>query len=273
MEILPFTGYYITMLGIAIILDAICPFLKIYWHFAFSIKQIINNYQFWRIFTNFLVKPTKRFDMGIVFDIIYLYSHVYQLEKDAKYSRKYSNFIMTLILLCSLNVILTFLLYFIFEAKESRSLIKEIIYSFMAISSYKNPNDKTIVFYIPVRNKYVPLATMFFSVTTSGSGELEVFRKPIIGFISGYAYCLLIEKLNINITPKFLKKLLKEPVYEGRKLFMDSDDNDVFGTKKGKKILMNINPNDTTNTAFRNKESVFEGNEYKEFNKNNIKWD
>jgi len=272
MELLPFTGYYITMLGIAIILDAICPFLKIYWHFAFSIKQIINNYQLWRIFTNFLVKPTKRFNTGIIFDIIYLYSHIYNLEKEAKSSRKYSNFIMTIVLLCSLNVILTFLLYFIFEAKESRSLIKELIYSFMAISSYKNPNDKTIVFYIPVKNKYVPLATMFFNVTTSGSGELEVFRKPIIGFISGYIFCFLIEKMQLNITPNILKRLLKEPIYE-RKIFRDNDENESLGNKKGKKLLMNINPNDTTNIAYRKKDSVVEGNEFKDFNKDNIKWD
>ena len=65
----------------------------------------------------------------------------------------------------------------------------------MAISSYKHPNDKTIVFYIPVRNKYVPIATIFFSITTNRDGDLEIFRKPIIGFISGYIFCFLIEKL------------------------------------------------------------------------------
>jgi len=271
MELLPFTGYYITMLVIAIILDAICPFLKIYWYFAFSIKQITQNYQFWRIFTNFLVKPAKSFSMGIVFDIIYLYSHIYKLELESKSSRKYSKFVMTLLLLCFLNVILTFLLYYIFEAKESRSLINELIYSFMAISSYKYPNDKTLVFYIPVRNKYVPLATMFFRVTTNNNGDLDIFRKPIIGFISGYVFCILIEKLQIDITPNILKRLLKEPIYnQGRKLYTDNNENE--GNPK-KKILMNINPNNSTNVAFRNKESVVEGNEFTDFNKNNIKWD
>ena len=53
MELLPFTGYYITMLVISIILDAICPFLHIYWYFAFSFKQIFENFQIWRIFTNY----------------------------------------------------------------------------------------------------------------------------------------------------------------------------------------------------------------------------
>ena len=272
MELLPFTGYYITMLIIAIILDSIFPFLQIYWHFAFSIKQIKENYQFWRIFTNFLVKPIKKFNMGIIFDIIYLYSNIYKLELEAKSSRKYSNFIMIIIFLCLFNVLLTFLFYYIFDAQESRSLIKELIYSFMAISSYKYPNEKTIVFYFPVRNKYVPLANMFFSVTTSGSGDLEVFRKPIIGFISGYAFYFVVEKLKINITPNLLKKLLKEPIFE-RKIYRDSDESESYNFSKKKKILMNINPNDSTNTAFRSKESVVEGNEFTDFNKDNIKWD
>ena len=141
----------------------------------------------------------------------------------------------------------------------------------MAISSYKYPNDKTLVFYIPVRNKYVPLATMFLNVTTKSNGDLDIFRKPIIGFISGYAFCILIEKFQIDIIPNILKKLLKEPIYnQGRKIFRDNDENE--GNSK-KKILMNINPNDSTNVAFRNKESVVEGNEFTDFNKNNIKWD
>ncbi len=53
MELLPFAGYYITMLGIAIILDAICPFLKIYWHFDLVLNKlliIINYGEYLQIF-------------------------------------------------------------------------------------------------------------------------------------------------------------------------------------------------------------------------------
>ena len=192
MELLPFTGYYITMLIISIILDAICPFLHIYWYFAFSFKQIFVNFQIWRIFTNYLVKPTKRLNIGIIFDIIYLYSHIYKLELEAKYSKKYSKFIFTLGLLVILNIITTFCFYIFFSVKESRSLINELIYSFMAISSYKNPNDKTIVFYIPVKNRYVPIATIFFNVSSNTQGDLTSVKKSIIGFISGYVYCFLV---------------------------------------------------------------------------------
>ena len=269
MELLPFTGYYITMLIISIILDTLCPFLYIYWHFAFSFKQIFDNFQIWRFFTNFLVKPTKRLNIGIIFDIIYLYSHIYKLELEAKYSKKYSKFIFTLGLLIILNIITTFSFYIFFSIKESRSLINELIYSFMAISSYKNPNDKTIVFYIPVKNRYVPIATIFFNVSSNSQGVLTSVKKSIIGFISGYIYCFIVEKLKIYYVPNFLKKILGEKVNEyDRKIFKEENKE-----KKEKDNFMNIQSNDSTNVAYRKKESVIDGNEFSEFNKNDIKWE
>ena len=269
MELLPFTGYYITMLIISIILDTLCPFLYIYWHFAFSFKQIFDNFQIWRFFTNFLVKPTKRMNIGIIFDIIYLYSHIYKLELEAKYSKKYSKFIFTLGLLIILNIITTFSFYIFFSIKESRSLINELIYSFMAISSYKNPNDKTIVFYIPVKNRYVPIATIFFNVSSNSQGDLTSVKKSIIGFISGYIYCFIVEKLNIYYVPNFLKKILGEKVNEyDRQIFKEENKE-----KKEKDNFMNIQSNDSTNVAYRKKESVIDGNEFSEFNKNDIKWE
>ena len=260
------------MLVISIILDAICPFLHIYWYFAFSFKQIFENFQIWRIFTNYLVKPTKRLNIGIIFDIIYLYSHIYKLELEAKYSRQYSKFIFTIFLLVTLNIITTLAFYMIFSATESRSLINELIYSFMAISSYKNPNDKTIVFYLPVKNRYVPIATLFFNISSNKDGDLSSVKKPIIGFISGYIYCFIVEKLKISFVPNFLKRWLGEPVYEyGRKIFRD-EKNGHF-KEKDREELMNIQKNDSTNVAFRKKESVVDGNEFKGFDKNDINWD
>ena len=271
MEILPFTGYYITMLIIAIILDLSCPFLKIYWHFAFSIKQIKDNFQIWRIFTNFLVKPTRKVNIGILFDALYLYSHIYKLEYEAKIKKKYSTFTMTIIFLCMLNVLTTLAFYLIFDATESRSLVKELLYSFMAISSYKNPNDKTIVFFIPMKNKFVPIATFFFNASSTGSKDVSDLKKPIIGFISGYLFCLIVEKFEINITPNIIKKLFKEKINDN--IYRRNDENDFLNNKKNKEPVFNINPVDTTKVAFRKKDSVAEGNEYNEFDKKNIKWE
>ena len=266
MEILPFTGYYITMLIISIILDLIFPFLQIYWHFAFSIKQIIQNFEVWRIFTNFLVKPTRHFNVGIIFDIIYLYSDIYKLEQEAKYSNRYGKFLLKIFILCVLNVLLTFILYYSMGIKESRSLIKEVIYSFMSISSYKYPSNKTIVFYFPVRNKYVPLAVIFLNATTNSTGDLNVFKSPIVGFISGYIFCFLFEKMSFNFIPNILKKLFKKQPDGERKILRSNEPGE-------KKIFMNINPNDSTNVAYRKKESVIEGNEFNEFKKSDIKWE
>ena len=274
MEFLPFTGYYITMLMISILLNIVLPFLHIYWYFAFSIKQILTNFQIWRIFTNFLVKPNKNLNISILFDILYLYTHIYNLELEAISSKKYSKFIMTLFLLIILNIIITFCFHYLFDIEESRSLINELIYSFMAISSYKNPNDKTIVFYIPIKNKYVPIANIFFNISSSKTGDLSFLKKQFIGFISGYLYCFFIEILKIDFVPNFLKKMLKEKIDDnGRKLIRDEDNNYNKENRKNKKIFMNINMNNSSNVAFRKKESVVEGNEFNEFNKNDIKWE
>ena len=141
----------------------------------------------------------------------------------------------------------------------------------MAISSYKNPNDKTIVFYIPVKNRYVPIATLFFNISSNKDGDLTSLKKPIIGFISGYIYCFIVEKLKFIYIPNFLKKLLGEPVYEyERKIYREENDE---GKNNDKKVFMNIKSNDSTNVAFRKKESVIEGNEFSEFNKDDIKWE
>ena len=139
----------------------------------------------------------------------------------------------------------------------------------MAISSYKNPNDKTIVFYVPVKNRYVPIATIFFNVSSNSQGDLTSVKKSIIGFISGYIYCFIVEKLKIYYVPNFLKKILGEKVNEyDRKIFKEENKE-----KKEKDSFMNIQSNDSTNVAFRKKESVIDGNEFSEFNKNDIKWE
>ena len=144
----------------------------------------------------------------------------------------------------------------------------------MAISSYKNPNDKTIVFYLPVKNRYVPIATIFFNISSNKDGDLSSVKKPIIGFISGYIYCLIVEKLKIYFIPNFLKKLLGEPVYQyERKIYKNENDNNFMKKEKKENDFMNIQKNDSTNIAFRKKENVVDGNEFKAFNKDDIKWD
>lgn len=258
------------MLAISILLDILCPFLKIYWYFSFSIKKITKEFQLWRLFTNFLVKPSKHLGLGIVFDTIFLYSHVYKLESEAKRKRQYSTFFMTTFLLCFFNIVTTFIFFYAFGIKESRSLVKELVYSFIAISSYKNPDEKTLVFYIPMKNKYVPIATMFFNVSASNNADPENLTKPIIGYISGFLICLIMDKYKINITPKFIKKWFKEKVEENEE---DSFNNGGGYRKKEIDKIFNAKIGNTSKVGYRKKESVIEGNEFQEMDRKHIKWD
>ena len=62
------------------------------------------------------------------------------------------------------------------------------------------------------------------------------------------------------------------PVYQyERKIFRD--DNNSMKKEKKENDFMNIQKNDSTNVAFRKKENVVDGNEFKTFSKNDIKWD
>ena len=85
-----FTFYYLIILAILILLNLICPFLKIYWYFAFSIKQIKENHQYWRLFTNYLIKPTKKVNIGTLISLVSIYTHLHNLEIRAQQKDRYS---------------------------------------------------------------------------------------------------------------------------------------------------------------------------------------
>ena len=65
-----------------------------------------------------------------------------------------------------------------------------------------------------------------------------------------------------------------EPVYQyERKIYKNETDNNFMKKDKKENDFMNIQKNDSTNVAFRKKENVVDGNEFKTFSKNDIKWD
>ena len=212
MKLISFSASYIILLGISILLNIICPFLKIYWYFAFSIKQMRENHQYWRLFTNFLVKPTKKVNVGTLLDIIYLYANLYKLEEIAKLLLDYATFIMTILILCGLNIISTILLYYFFNIKESRTLINELSYSLMALNSYKEPDGKTYIWFIAIKNKFAPLGIIIMRIIINKDIYFDLIKTPLIGFINGFIFAILAYKFNINFTPNFLKKLLNGDV-------------------------------------------------------------
>ena len=180
-----FTVYYIATLSVLIILNLICPFLKIYWYFAFSIKQIKENYQYWRFITNYLIKPSRNVNFGTFMTIVSIYIDLHNLEVKAKAKNKYSKFIMIILIQCILNILLTYFFYYQFNLKESRSLLNELSFSFRAISSYKRPNDKTFISYVPIRNKFAPLALLLVRIFVNKDISLYILKSPLIGFFSG----------------------------------------------------------------------------------------
>ena len=212
-----FALYYIIILSVSILLNLILPFLKIYWYFAFSIKQIKENHQYWRFFTNYLIKPTRTVNLGTFMTIISIYIDLHNLEQKVKPKNKYSKFIMIILIQCTLNTLLTYFFYYKFNLQESRSLLVELSYSFCAISSYKNPNGKTFISYIPIKNRFAPIALLILRIYNYKDISLEIMKAPLIGFFSGFLFCILTKKFKIKYIPPFLKKLLNEPTEEERR--------------------------------------------------------
>ena len=263
-----FTNYYMGMMIVTSVLISLFPFIPTFWYFAFSIKLIIHNFQIWRLFTNFLIAPSLKLGIGFIFQMISLYKSLSELEINAKSNRKYSSFIMLLITLCSMIIMLSFFLYFCFGIKESRSLVHQLIFAIFAISSYREPNKTVMIYFIPIRNKYIPFALMLVNIISGGYIEIPELIRPIIGFIIGYFYVVLNDQYNLLKIPFFLQKLCKDKM------------DDVYtGTikeskKKKNEIVFNINHKDSTNTAFREKGSVADGNEFSELDREKeIKWE
>ena len=213
-----YTAYYIIIISALIFLNILCPFLKIYWYFAFSIKQIKENHQYWRFITNYLIKARREVNLGTFFDLVSLYIRLYNLEIKAIAKKKYSKFIMIIIIESILNTIGVIFLSFKFNIKESRSLIKELSYSLLAISSYRYPNEKIIINYIPLKKKWSPIAIIISDIYFNKDISLETLKSPLVGFVNGFIFCLLAIKLKIKFIPPFLKKLLNEPSDEERKI-------------------------------------------------------
>ena len=201
-----FTLYYIIILSVSILLNLILPFLKIYWYFAFSIKQIKENHQYWRFFTNYLIKPTRAVNLGTFMTIISIYIDLHNLEQKVKPKNKYSKFIMIILIQCTLNTLLTYFFYYKFNLQESRSLLVELSYSFCAISSYKNPNGKTFISYIPIKNRFAPIALLILRIYNYKDISLEIMKAPLIGFFSGFLFCILTKKFKIKKKVKKIKK-------------------------------------------------------------------
>lgn len=262
----PFTKYYLTMLIVSSFFINYIKILPVYWYFAFSIKQIVHNFQIWRFFTNFLIGGS--FSFGYILMLYGLFNTLSELEKEGIKHKKLASFCTQIFYLIFIIIIISFINKYCFGIEESRSLLNELTYSFYSLRSYRDPNTYGLsLYYFPIKNKYAPFAVFFISVCAGNEPS-----QSIVGIISGYIYVILgdilEDKYNITIfyTPQWLIKILKDK------------DNKVIKIKREKpkeEPMLNMNLNNTQNTNLRKTENVAEGNEYKDTSVSidNIKWE
>lgn len=265
-----FTFYYLIILAILILLNLICPFLKIYWYFAFSIKQIKENHQYWRLFTNYLIKPTKKVNIGTLISLVSIYTHLHNLEIRAQQKDRYSKFIMTILIFCALNILLTYLFFYFFEVKESRCLLNELYYSISAMGAYKRPHDKSFIGPVPIKQRFVPIALIIMEIYYEKDISLEILKTPLIGIISGIIFCLVTKKLKFKYIPNILKRILKEPTDEERKVRKEAR---ILFEKRMKEIQKNIRsfiPKTSMYTKTNNMEEQSYNNIYSKYFGGNI---
>lgn len=266
----PFTKFYLTMLVVSSFFINYVHALPVFWYFAFSIKQIVHNFQIWRIFTNFLIGG--KFSLGYLIMLYGLFSALSFLEHEGIRNRALSKFYSQIFYLILLIIIVSFFNKYVLNITESRSLIHELSYSFYALSAYREPEKEGMSIYlIPVKNKYSPFVMLFVSI---GSGNDPA---PVIsGFVAGYLYVFFGDFLEerFGITVFYVPKCVRKYFRDKEKIVPRVDESQ----NKKEKIdepAFNANMANSSNTALRNRETVAEGNEFQSsnFSSENVKWD
>ena len=274
MLIQPISSLYITMLLVTSTLITLFPFFHIYWYFAFSIKQIVYHFQFWRLFTNFLIYPSIRLSVGLLFTMITFHTHLVEMENTCRNNKQLSKFIMFLFIICSLNIIFNFIGKYFFNIEENRTLVNQFLYSLYTISSWREP-DKTIsIFFMPIKNKYTPFAMIFMNIASGSAKEGKEFIEPGYGILSGFIYLYLNDIKNWIYIPKWLKKLCKDRINDyNNNNNKNYHENYNKNKEDNKKEEFKINSNNNTNIAYREKGSFVEGNEFEDISQEKIKWE
>lgn len=251
----PFSKFLITMIIVTTVLQSFIPLIPIYWCFAFSIKKIVSDYQIWRIYTNFLLGQRK-LSLDFLFLILNLFNYLTEVEKDARNKRKISFFFATLFYLTFFLVAAQFIKKYFFSMEENRILLGALCYAFMTIGSYREPNTPTRLFFLfQMKNKYTPFAIIFLSLCSGGD-----ISQGVEGIIVGFLYLLMNDipeaKLGYNFifVPGFIQRLFKD----NQKV----NESPKKPKEKQKEVYQNIAASDTSNTAFRERENVAEGNEF-----------
>ena len=213
----PLTRYYLTIIFLLAFNLTYMPQFLIVQHLILDYNKIFHKLQIWRLFTNLLI--IGPFSTGFLFFCFFFYSNVRSLEIQAIKLRRYAEFIMMLFYITlSLNLINIITTYY-FGFRSNFTLAHQLLYALVYIDSKREPQKNVMIYFITIKNCYVPYAFLLFSLITGGS-----IIENIIGIVAGHIYFFFKEiapiqnGIDLLKTPKFLVDL-------SEKYITDPEDN------------------------------------------------
>ena len=176
-------------------------------------QLVFKKLQIWRLFTNlFIIGP---FSMNFLMFCLMFYSIVVKSERQAIYIKRYAEFLMMIFyLIISLNLI-NYLSYIFFDIKPSVTLTGQFLHGLIYIDSKRDPERLSQIYFITVKNAYVPFCFMLFHILTGGS-----IYDDIIGILAGHLYFFLKDIIPITyhkdilVTPTYVIYLTDKLYYE-----------------------------------------------------------
>ena len=208
----PFSRYYLTTI---FALSFMTTYMKLGFIFYLILDYdlVFKKFQFWRLFTNiFVIGP---FSMNFLMFCLMFYSIVVKSERQAIYIKRYAEFLMMIFyLIISINL-LNYLSYLIFQIKPGFTLTNQFLHGLIYIDSKRDPERFSQIYFITIKNAYVPFCFMLFHILTGGS-----IYDDIIGILAGHIYFFLKDIIPITyhkdilVTPTYVIYLTDKLYYE-----------------------------------------------------------
>jgi len=208
----PFSRYYLTTI---FALSFMTTYMKtgFIFYLILNYDLVFKKFQFWRLFTNiFVIGP---FSMNFLMFCLMFYSIVVKSERQAIYLKRYAEFLMMIFyLIISINL-LNYLSYLIFQINPGFTLTNQFLHGLIYIDSKRDPERFSQIYFITIKNAYVPFCFMLFHILTGIS-----IYDDIIGILAGHIYFFLKDIIPITyhkdilVTPTYVIYLTDKLYYE-----------------------------------------------------------
>jgi len=209
----PFSRYYLTTIFVLSFMMTYFKSQKFILNLILDYNLAFKNFQIWRLFTNLLV--IGPFSMNFLMFCLMFYSIVVKSERQAIYIRRYAEFLMMIFyLIISINL-LNFLSYLILGINPGITLTNQFLHGLIYIDSKRDPERLSLIYFITIKNAYVPFCFMLFHILTGGS-----IVDDIIGILAGHLYFFLKDIIPITyhkdilVTPTYVIYLTDKLYYE-----------------------------------------------------------